>query len=267
MVYCTVITTIKTFLVKSIMDLKNKVINKDFPLPLYYQIKELLLEFIRESKEGDSIPTENELCLQFEVSRQTVRQAVKELVSEGYLHRLKGKGTFITEHKIKQDFLLVLDSFNNEMRRKGLVPTTKVLEFTLFKSDNQISKALGLKKGSDVVKLRRLRLANNEPFVLVLTYLPYHMLDNILSKNMNIESLYKVLERDYQLKIDSASLILESKIAGDYQSKHLRIKKGDPIQQIQRIARLSDGTPIDFSLAEYRGDRNKFTINLKKQHF
>ncbi len=248
------------------MNLKNKTINKDIPLPLYYQIKELLLQFIRESEEGDPIPTEVELCEQFEVSRQTVRQSINELVSEGYLNRMKGKGTFIREKKIKQDFLLVLDSFDDEMRRKGLVPTTKVLELTLVKSDPEVSKVLGLKVGSDVVKLRRLRFANNEPFVLVLTYLPYHLLNNILTKDFNKESLYKIIDREYNLKIDGASLILESKIAGDYQTKHLGIEKGDPIQLIRRIAFLEDKTPIDYSLAEYRGDRNKFTISLNKNH-
>ena len=201
------------------------------------------------------------------MSRQTVRQAIKELVSEGYLNRKKGKGTFITEHRIKQDFLLVLDSFNDEMRRKGFIPATKVLEFTLIKSDTEVSKILGLKEGSELVKLRRLRSANNEPFVLVLTYLPGYLLDNILTKDFNKESLYKVLERDYGLTVDSASLTLESKIAGEYQAKYLGIKKGAATQLIKRTTFLKDKTPIEYTLAEYRGDRNKFTINLKKQHF
>lgn len=248
------------------MKLEGLAINKSIPLPLYYQIKEMLLEFIHKSPEGTLIPTEVALCEHFEVSRQTVRQAISELASEGYLTRKKGKGTFVSEHQVKQDFLLMVASFDDEMRRKGFTSTTKVLEFTLEKSDAKMSEILGLKKGSDIVKLRRLRFANSEPFVLVLTYLPYYKMTKIMSVDFNKTSLYKVMEEDYQLTIETASMILESYTAKEFQAKHLGIKVGDPIQMIQRVTYLPDGTPIEFSKAEYRGDRNKFTINLKRDH-
>ncbi len=248
------------------MKLDGLAINKSIPLPFYYQIKEMILEFIHSSSEGALIPTEMALCEHFEVSRQTVRQAISELASEGYLIRKKGKGTFVSGHQVKQDFLLMVDSFDDEMRRKGFTPTTKVLEFVLEKSDAKMSKTLGLKKGSDIVKLRRLRFANNEPFVLVLTYLPYNKMTNIMSVDFNKVSLYKVMEEDYQLKIEKASMVLESYTAMEYQAKHLGIKVGDPIQMIQRVTYLPDETPIEYSKAEYRGDRNKFTINLKRDH-
>lgn len=248
------------------MKLEGLAINKSIPLPFYYQIKEILLEFIHSSPEGTLIPTEMALCEHFEVSRQTVRQAMSELASEGYLTRKKGKGTFVSEHQVKQDFLLMVASFDDEMRRKGFTSTTKVLDFTLEKSDAKTSEFLGLKKGSDIVKLRRLRFANNEPFVLVLTYLPYNKMTNIMSVDFNKISLYKVMERDYQLKIETASMVLESYTAKEYQAKHLGIKVGDPIQMIQRVTYLPDGTPIEYSKAEYRGDRNKFTIILKRDH-
>jgi len=247
------------------MNFKNKSLNKDIPIPLYYQLKEILLEAIKNSEEGVSFPTELELCKQFDISRPTVRQAVNELVIEGYLTRVKGKGTFISESKIKQDFLITLESFTEEMQRKGFVPGTKVLELKLAKADEKISEALKVPIGSEVVQLRRLRSANNRPIVLVVTFLPYEKVSDILSRDFENESLYKIIEQDYGYKIDRAIRVLEARIAGEDEAELLKIKKGDPIQYIETTAYLQDGTPIEFSLAEYRGDRNKFTFALKKK--
>lgn len=158
------------------MDFKGLALDKDVPIPLYYQLKEILLEEIKNSEAGVIIPPEMELCSRFGISRPTVRQAITELVSEGYLTRQKGRGTFISTPKIKQDFLLVLESFNDEMQHKGLTPATKVLEFEQAKSDERVSEMLKLKLGSDVVKLRRLRFTNGEPIVLVLSFLPFDKL-------------------------------------------------------------------------------------------
>ena len=184
------------------MDFKNKVLNKDIPIPLYYQLKEILLEEIKQSEEGASFPTELELCKQFDISRPTVRQAVNELVIEGYLNRVKGKGTFISESKIKQDFLIVLESFPEEMQRKGLLPTTKVLQFEAVKADEKVAEALNVPVGNMVVKLRRLRFANDRPIVLVATFLPHEKLSNMLSRDLENESLYNIIEQEYGYKID-----------------------------------------------------------------
>jgi GntR family transcriptional regulator len=148
----------------------NKSLNKNIPIPLYYQLKTILLEYIREhhSDVEEPIPTEVEISEYFGISRPTVRQAINELVVEGYLYRVKAKGTFIAKPKISQDFLLTLDSFNNEMRKKGLVPSTKILQREVIKCDEKVANVLKLEPGSDVIKLTRLRSANNEPIVFVI---------------------------------------------------------------------------------------------------
>ena len=111
-----------------------------------------------------------EISEYFGISRPTVRQAINELVVEGYLYRVKAKGTFVSKPKITQDFLQTLDSFNNEMRKKGLVPSTKILEREIVKSDEKVAKTLDLEPGTDVIKLTRLRFADDEPIVFVITY-------------------------------------------------------------------------------------------------
>ncbi len=247
------------------MDLKSSTLNKEIPVPLYYQLKEILIEHIRQARQGDPIPTEMELCEQFNISRPTVRQAVNELVVEGYLQRVKGKGTFIARSKIKQDFLVYLESFNSEMMRKGLVPSTQVLEFKRERCNRQVSEVLEVKKGSEVIKLSRLRFANEEPIVVVLTYLPSEDLPGLLSEDFVNGSLYTIIERDYRLTVERAVRTLESIGAGEYVSGLLKIKMGAPVQYIETVTYLAGGKPIEFSKAYYRGDRNRFTFELLKK--
>lgn len=246
--------------------LKNKALNRNIPIPLYYQLKEILLEYIREHHEGGEvpIPTENEISSHFGISRPTVRQAINELVTGGYLYRQKAKGTFVSKPKIKQEFLLILESFDSEMRKKGLIPTTRLLSCEIMESDDEISYALGIPMGSSVIKLTRLRFANAEPIVLIVTFLPHDKCAAILEKDLEKEPLYKILEEDLGYRIAGATRTLESIVAGEYEAQLLGIKKGAPIQYFESIAYLVDNSPIEYSLAKYRGDRNKFTFELKR---
>ncbi len=246
------------------MDFTKKTLNKNIPIPLYYQLKEILLDEIQHAEQGRPFTTELELCEHFDISRPTVRQAIHELVVEGYLQRIKGKGTFITQPKIKQDFLIVLKSFTEEMKEKGLVPTTKVLGLEKTGCDEKVSTALAIPVGAEVAKLTRLRFANDIPIVLVVTFLPFAKCSDILSQDFENDSLYRILEEVYGYTIERATRILEARSALE-EAELLGIKKGDPIQFIQTIAYLNTGIPIEYSLAKYRADKSEFTFELKKQ--
>ncbi|MCX7708778.1 MAG: GntR family transcriptional regulator [Clostridia bacterium] len=248
------------------LPLQNKSLNKDIPVPLYYQLKKILFEYISEHHQDVEvpIPTEIELSNHFDISRPTVRQAINELVVEGYLYRVKGKGTFIAKPKINQDFLLKLESFNTEMKEKGFTPSTRILSVEVVRSDEAVSKALKINEGSNVIQLSRLRFADSEPIVYVVTYLPYDKCSNITSMNLAEGSLYEILKQEYHLDVASVTRNLEAVLAGEYEANLLGIEKGAPIQFIESIAQLSDGTPIEYSLARYRGDRNKFTFELHR---
>lgn len=244
----------------------NKTLNKNIPIPLYYQLKTILLEYIREehSNAQEPIPTEVEISEYFGISRPTVRQAINELVVEGYLYRVKAKGTFLSKPKITQDFLLTLDSFNNEMRKKGLIPSTKILQREVVKCDDKIAQTLKLQTGSDVIKLTRLRSANNEPIVFVITYVPYNICPMLMESDLQNESLYEIIEKECGKLIANATRSLECIIAGEFEAKLLNIEKGVPVQYFESIVYLEDGTPVEYSLAKYRSDRSKFTFELRR---
>jgi GntR family transcriptional regulator len=247
------------------MTLREQSLKRDIPIPLYYQLKEILLEVIKESEVGTVIPPEMELCSRYNISRPTVRQALNELVVEGYLQRHKGRGTFVSRPKINQDFLLILESFDDEMQKKGLRPETEVLEFEKAESDRRIREKLALSDHEPVIKLRRLRSVDGEPMVLVLTYLPYSLFPGLLDRDMRAASLYGTLEEEYDCTLSRSTRTLESRLAGEYEARILGISKGAPVQYIETTAYRDDGRPVEFSIAQYRGDRNSFTFELSKR--
>jgi GntR family transcriptional regulator len=245
---------------------RTRAIDKSIPIPLYYQLKELLYLYIEQATNGDPIPTEKELCEIFDISRPTVRQAIIELVNEGCIFRKKGKGSFVLKPKIDQDFLLVVESFNDEMQSKGLTPITKVLDARIRKANLNVAENLGLKEDDEVVFLSRLRSIQGEaPLVLVNTFLPGRQLAAILEKDLVNESMYKIFERDFDLSIRYTKRVLEARLAGRYEAEKLKISEHAPIQYIETVAYLFDGNAIEYSQASYRGDRNKFTVEIRRQ--
>lgn len=239
-------------------------LNMDPRIPLYYQLMQLFRQQIEEGEyqPGDSFPSENELCERFGVSRPTVRQALNELVREGLLHRVKGKGTFVSAPKIQQDFMQKLVSFTEEMEQKGLKGTTRVLSLQVVAASKSVAAHLSLAIEEPVFQLERLRFINDEPIVVVTTYLPQKYCPNLIQQDLNNLSLYKTLEAQYGIRISRARRILEAIAATEEYAKLLEIEVGAPIQLSRTVAWDQYNRPIEFSIARYRGDRSQFTIDL-----
>lgn len=242
---------------------RQRPIDKSVPIPFYFQLMEIFQDYIATYEHGTPIPTEAELCSVYDISRPTVRQAMAELSAEGRIERKKGKGSFVNKRMIQQDFLLNIMSFNDEMQAKGLVPETEVLTLCTRKAPPQVSKKLGLRTDEEVAFMSRLRSIDHEPVVLVNTYLPEALVRGLTDHDMAKNSLYHLLESEYHLRIARTVRVLELRAAGKYEAAPLGIAEGAPLHYIETVAFMDDGRPIEFSAAYYRGDRNKFTIEVR----
>lgn len=243
---------------------EGKSIDRNSPLPYYFQLKELLVEEVESGRwqPEQQVPSESELCEHFGVSRTVVRQAINNLVQDGLLYRQKGKGTFVAKPKIMESLAQNLSGFYEDMVARGLKPVTKVLEQTKVKANRKVAEYLGLSLEDPVIKIDRLRFINDEPLVLVTTYLPYEICPSLLEEDLNLQSLYVLLEEKYGLKIIRGRRTLEAVSADEYEARLLKVKVGAPLMLLNSVSYLADGRPIEYFYALHRGDRSKFEVAL-----
>ncbi len=231
---------------------------------MYYQLKNIILQKIKENvlKPGDMLPTEAEFSEMYDLSRTTIRQAIIELVGEGYLYRVKGKGTFVAKPKIVQDFMRKLESYSDQMKRLNMTSRTKVLSLRSEKANNEVAQALGISVNDDVMLLRRLRYANDEPIVVLDTYLPPSCAD-ILDYDMEKTGLYEYLGKRRETKVIRVIRQIEAVAACKFESEFLEIPIGYPIQMTTTIGFNEENDTVEYSVARYRGDKNQFIVELR----
>lgn len=246
------------------MSLFDHHIDKSVPVPLYFQLKELLLAEIKNgSYPVDSvIPTEKEISEFFAISRTTVRQAITELVQEGHLYRVKSKGTFVKQPKINQDFIQRLESFDEQILRSGMQPSTRLLDFQLMEAPPEVAERLQLKEEKRVFYIYRMRFANELPIVTLRTYVPYQVCPELGLYDFEKESLYGVLSRRPETRVHHVTRLVEAVEADAEDESYLHIRKGKPIQHFTSIGCTEQGTPVEYSLARYRGDRSSFQVTV-----
>ena len=245
--------------------LEDHKLDKSTPVPLYFQLKSLLLEEIKNNEYPvDSlIPTEKEISEMFQISRTTVRQAITELVQAGWLYRIKSKGTFVARVKIKQDFIKRLEPFNEQIERTGRVPSTQMLAFEVLPMPERVAEVFGVAPGTKAVYMHRRRCADGDPIVTVETYLPYDACAFILKHDMSQESMYHLLSTREKTRICRVNRILEAVAANVRDVERLDMARGKPVQLFRTVGYNQMDEPIEYSIARYRGDRNRFEIDLQ----
>jgi len=239
-------------------------INRDTYIPLYIQVMDALREYIESggASPGEQLPGEPELCRMFDVSRTVIRQALKELEYKGLIYRTKGRGTFVSEPKIRESLFQELTGFYQDMEAKGHPPISQVLKQEVVPASAKVAGYLHLAPETPVIQIDRLRFVNNEPIVLVTTYLPYALCPKLLEVDLVRRSLYAYLEEAYGMQIGRGHRTLEALPANELEADLLQIKKAAPIIVLDSVSYLADGTPIEYYHALHRGDRSRFEVEL-----
>ncbi|WP_017470870.1 GntR family transcriptional regulator [Amphibacillus jilinensis] len=241
-------------------------INKNSPIPIYYQLEEIIKKKIQleELQPGDVLPSEREYAEAYNISRMTVRQAINNMVNEGLLYRQKGRGTFIADQKFEQD-LSGLTSFSEDMKKRHHMPSNQLISIQLINTTPLINNKLNLAAGDFIYEIKRLRLADDEPIALETIYTPKKFVGEI-DKAQVTQSFYDYIENQLKLKIVHGLQTIEAALANKDEIKYLNIKKGDPILLMQRTSYLTDqeDTPIEYVKSAYRADKYKFNMHMKR---
>lgn len=233
-------------------------INKNSPIPAYYQLKKIILKKIENGEFSDDkpIPSERDLGETLNLSRMTVRQALNQLVSEGVLYREKGRGTFVCKTKLEQRDIM---SFSDMVRKKGLTPSTKVLRFEKTFPDQEIIEKLALNANEGLYNIKRLRLANEMPVGIEEVFIPERYCPEL--ENFDLKaSLYGLVSEQYSYAISYVDSLIESSKPSNEERELLGISSGIPVLHISSIYYIRSGTSLFFERSSYRSDEFKYSV-------
>jgi GntR family transcriptional regulator len=248
---------------KSVAATAFDALDRELPLPLYHQLKSLLMRRIElgELKPNARLETEDQLASSYRVSKATVRQALGELVHAGLLRREQGRGTFVAEPRVDQG-PTELTSFTTDMRRRGLGPRSTVLSRSVVAADPPTAAKLGIESGARVFRLERLRTGGGEPLALQTAHIPLTLAPAIADEEFAQSSLYQVLERRFGLVPVSAHERHWAALLERSQARLLRVATGSAGLCAERVAFLRDGRPLEYTRSVMRADRYQITLDL-----
>jgi len=224
-------------------------LEKNSPVPLYYQIEKFIRKMIDKKvlKPGDKLPTELELMNIFDVSRTTIRKLASNLLIDNLIEIRRSQGTFIKTKKFYEPIFGIV-SFTEEALKQGFIPSTKILDLNIVKSDEEIATTLKLKINSEVYEIKRLRFLSGKPIGIDDTYLPINHVPDLkktdFEEHGKKQSLYYLLEHNYKLVLDHAEEIITASFATKNDAVLLGLKAKMPILFRHRIIFLPNNTPL-----------------------
>lgn len=243
--------------------LQDRFLDKNSPIPLYYQLKTILLDEIRKGnyKDRSLIPTENEIGEMFDISRTTVRQAISELVQEGHLRRVKSKGTFVTKPKVA--YRLLSSVYDNDIILSGRERGLKVLGIGYVPIPKDIPELKeATKNGDQAIYVERLRMADDEPICVVKSYLRGDLFAEVLNRDMNVTRIGSIMNEKPETRVARLERTVEAVIAGKEYAEKLEIEPECALQKIVTKRYNHLGELMDVSYGFYRGDKNMVKLEI-----
>ncbi|MFJ7156605.1 GntR family transcriptional regulator [Streptomyces sp. NPDC101118] len=228
-------------------------------VPKYYAVKARIAELIDELGEGGLLPTERDLALRYEVARETVRQALRELLLEGRLRR-HGRGTVVAGPKLEQP--LSLASYTEGVRRQGRRPGRTLIGLDTLPCPPALAPGIGAEAGEPVWHLERVLLADDERVGLESTYIRVARVPHLYGEFDPDSSFYGYLRERLGISFGDADEKLETVLATPREALLIGTPPALPMLLIHRFSRDQDGRPLERVRSLYRGDRFSFTTHL-----
>jgi len=230
-------------------------------VPYYHQVADQIRALIEEGKlvAGEAFCSEGELSRQLGISKMTVRQAFQSLRQEGLLLVEKGKRPVIGAGRVHRNFQ-ELRGFSEEMSRRGLRPSSKLLSIRITPPDAEALEALRLADIERVYRIQRLRYASNQLVGLEVSQLPASLFPRLEKHNLEKTSLYSVLEDSYGVKLAWSEEQLEAMPAEKEEAPLLRVSLGTPLFFVRRTVYTAEDLPVEYCRSHFRGDRYTATV-------
>lgn len=229
--------------------------------PLYDQLVDLLKEKIETELEPNTkLESERELSNRYGLSRTTVRLALQELEKMGYIYRRHGKGTYVSDLSKKAKNITSAYSFTEQMKALGKQPKTVILEFETIEANKYFASKLQVSIGEPLYKMKRLRLADDEPMMLERTYLPVKKFWNLSQKLLETKPLYDLFSQDFQQVVHIAEEEFYASIVRNKDMSYLEIAEGSAVLNLVRTTYNINNEVIEYTLSVARADQFHYQV-------
>lgn len=233
------------------------IVDKNSTVPAYRQLKEFLAQGILQKNWEGEIPSERQLSEMAGVTRMTVRQAVGELVNEGLLYRVKGKGTFVAKPKFEQHNIM---SFSALLQSRGTVPRTRILWFDPYFTGMADISPEWSGRDERFYRLRRIRCAGDDPVGIEEVFLPYSLCPG-LEKHDLTGSLYEILF-SYGHVVHGQDVRIAARRPSEEEAGLFGIRRDTPLLEVCGNSLSEDRTPLFFERAAYLSDRFSYKVGI-----
>ena len=252
------------------MSFTDHTIDKNSPIPLYYQLKQIILAEVKAGnlKSNDRLPVEFDLCDMFGLSRTTVRQAISELVSEGYLYKEKNRGVFVAMPRAKVDSIYSTHYFNESAKAAGFTPSCRISAMQVIPANATVAKALQLKPGTDVIYVEKWCYANDILVAINEYYFVHPLCSSVMDEKAYRKfSAYELLNQNAETYIGHISKTVSAYSASAEEARIFNIPEGaamflaDDIGYAQRT-----GLPISYEHVRLVGSRTHVTWEFQMKN-
>lgn len=224
------------------------------------ETRDLVLDLIEQLDVGEAIPSERQLSADFGVSRLTLRAALDDLAREGYVVRRRGAGTFVGEPKIAQE--LTMTSFTDDMRRRGMRPSSKTLELRVSPAGARLGRLLHVSPSEPVVVASRLRLADGESMAIETVHVQERHVPGLTARDLERTSFYELLRDHYGIVVVGGTQTIEPTVTDEDESAALGVPLHSPAFRFERVTHSETGEIVEFVESIYRGDRYRLVTAL-----
>ena len=238
-------------------------------LPAYLRIKKELIDEIMTGTRAvhSRLPSEDELCKRFNVSRGTVRQALSELSNDGYIYKVHGKGTFVKAHEYEHSIdTSRFVSFLDDLIEKGVQPSVEVLGVCREKPSECVASYLDVSSEEESVFTVRRRRAVGEKIIMYSeNHLPCYIYPNMLDDGNDYISLYATLNLKQNIRVDKGMRMMQAMGAPAHIARIMEIKPGAPVMYVQQIVYDKQDRCVDCADIWLRSEYFRFTVSMRRR--
>jgi len=224
-------------------------------------VRDELLTMVEALSVGDAIPSERRLAVDLGVSRPTLRAVIDELVREGLLLRRHGSGTYVAEPKIALP--LTMTSFSEDMERRGMRASSRVLSFERISAGAKLGQRLRISPVEHVWAIRRLRLADDETMAIEFLHVPRRVVPRLKREDLEGHSFYSLLRERFGVVVASGVQTIEPTVTSDEEAEILGVPVHAPAFLFERVTESERGEVVEYVRSVYRGDRYRLVTELR----